>query len=123
MYLQSSVEGVGGHATFEPGRPAQAWFAEHAHAKKPFDLSRMFSFLDEDYAAGSNTALKYAQSYTLVHYLLHGDGGKLRPGFMDFLRRVYKGDASTTSFQDAIGVREQDFEKAWHAYARSLAGG
>jgi hypothetical protein len=119
--MEFSAQGVGGHATFEPGKPSPEFFAEHANAKKPFDLPRMFSFGYDDFAISSKALLKYAQSYTLVHFCLHGEGGKLRAGFIEYLRKVYKGDSSTTAFRDAIGVREQELEKAWHAYAHLLA--
>ena len=119
VYFEHSGKGLGGHATFEAGKPVRDMFAAHATEKKPFDLSRMFSFASADFMISSKATLKYAQSYSLVHFCLHGEGGKYRPGFLDYLRRAYMGDASSTSFRDAMKVREQDFEKAWHAYARA----
>jgi small nuclear ribonucleoprotein (snRNP)-like protein len=122
VYMESSGSGLGGHAVFAAGEPVPELFAAHADAKKPFDLPRMFAFLPEDFAIRNKALQKYAQSYSLVHYCLHGEGDTLRPRFFEYLRRVYRGDSSATAFDEALGVREKDFERAWHAYARTLSG-
>jgi hypothetical protein len=95
-------------------------FQAHARAKDPFDLTRVLSFSTGDYAATSDLNLKYAQSYTLVHFLLHGREGRYRAGFLEFLRAVYRNKGSSTDLKNALGVEWRPLEKEWHAYARGM---
>jgi hypothetical protein len=121
VYLAAGARGEPGKLSVAPGGTVPDMFREHAGAKKPFDLSRVLAFGSDDFAASSDLSLKYAQSYTLVHFLLHGDGEKHRPGFFDFLRGCWNGKSSMTDFKRAIGVREADLERAWSAYAAQKA--
>lgn len=120
-YMESSSSGAGGHATFELGKPVRPWFGEHASARKPYDLPGMFSLQSEDFMIRSKAGQKYAQAYTLVHYCMHGEGEKFRPGFLEYLRSVYQGQSSVTDFRKAMKVSEKKFEEGWHVYAASLA--
>jgi hypothetical protein len=105
---------------FEAGRPAMHHFATHAGAKKPLDLTRVLALSSGDYAASSDRDLKYAQSYTLVHFLLHGREGRYRPGFFAYLREVYRGKGSVTDLKRALDTNWRELEDEWSAYARSL---
>ncbi|MBK8100302.1 MAG: hypothetical protein IPK26_24640 [Planctomycetes bacterium] len=59
----------------------------------------------------------YAQSELLVRFLHEGQGGKYRPGFLDYTRRMLAGEAGLPAFQaafaattaDALAAIEHDF--------------
>ena len=110
----TSLEGEPGFATFDLSKPDANWYRAHADADKPYDFSRMMAFEPDDYFGSVDRALKYAQSYTLTHYLLFGTGDDGRDKFMDFMRSAYLGRSSSTDFQKIMEVkRKDDFEEAW----------
>lgn len=113
---------------FEPGRPHPVHFRAQANAKDPYDLTRVLSFSTGDYYASTDRDLKYAQSYTLVHYLLHGgedglaDGApRWRAGFLDYLRLVVRGKGSSTDLKRCLGTDWRELESGWKAYVRARA--
>ncbi len=117
-YFAAGFSGPPGRLSIQPGVEAPQHFKAHALADDPYDLSRVLTLGGDDFQASSNLALKYAQCYTLVHFCLHGEGGRHRAAFMDFLRGCWQGQSSMTHFKRAIGVRERDLEAAWTAYVR-----
>lgn len=118
-YLAYSLSGDAepGRARFQTSLSAKRWFELHAGAKDRYDLGRVLSLSSGDYTASVEADLKYAQSYTLVHYLLHGDGGALRPRFLAFVRGAYQGQGSPTHFKKALGGDVAALERGWHAWA------
>lgn len=106
---------------FEPGRPHAHHFRAQAAAEDPYELKRVLSFSVGDYLASSGSALKYAQSYTLVHLLLDGADGRYRAGFFDFLRRVYRGQGSATDLENCLDVRWKELDDEWKAHVRGKA--
>jgi hypothetical protein len=106
---------------FEPQRLEVRHFRLQAEAKKPIDLTRVLSLSVGDYFASSERDLKYAESYSLVHFLLHGGEGRYRAGFLDYLRGVYAGKGSATDLKRALDVDWRPLEEEWNAYARSCA--
>lgn len=115
-YMAACREGICSRAAYSKGKPNREHFARHRTADKSFDLSRVLAFDHGDFAASSNAALKYAQSYTLVHFCLHGGGDEQRVRFFDFFRRAYSGKSSMTAFKDAMVVKEKELESAWREY-------
>jgi hypothetical protein len=115
-YMASCREGPAARAYYSLGKLNEQHFATHRKAEKPYGLSRVLTMNHGDFVASTNAALKYAQSYTLVHFCLHGQGDEQRERFYDFFRRAYAGKSSMTDFKDAIGVKERDFEAAWGEY-------
>ena len=120
-YMRAGVGGLPAHRTFTPGAKIPEYFAMHASAKSPYELSRLLNFEAGDFLASSHSDLKYAQSYTLVHFCLHGDEGRYRRGFLDFLRSAWKGASSSQDFRKSMKIDEASFEKAWLAYVRANA--
>jgi hypothetical protein len=104
---------------FQPGRPLAGHFRAHTQAKDPFDLTRVLAFASEDYDVSSDRTLKYAQSYTLVHFLLHGAEGAHRAAFFEYLREVYAGKGSSTDLKRCLRRDWRTLEKAWHDHARN----
>ena len=80
------------------------------------------TFDSTDFLASSRADLKYAEAYTLVHFLLHAENGRRRPGFIAFLKSAFKGQASQTHFKDAIGGTDAEIERAWRAYVKMISG-
>jgi len=105
---------------FVAGAPEATRFQAHASAKDPFDLTRVLSFSSGDYFSTSDRLLKYAQSYTLVHFLLHGREGRYRAAFFEYLREVYRGKGSSTDLKSALGVDWRQLEKEWIAHVRGM---
>lgn len=65
--------------------------------------------------------LQYAQSWSVVHLLIHGDGGSYRKPFEQYLRMVSKGRSSSSAFR--VAFRTQDttaFRKRWEKYVTEL---
>lgn len=121
-YMAAGMSGPEARASFATGALDRGHFRVHALAKDPYDLSRVLAFGSEDFGASSKADLKYAQSYTLVQFCLHGEYGKHRKAFLAFMRGTYEGHASGKDFKDAIGMRESELEKAWTAYVKGIAG-
>lgn len=117
-YMACSLVGEPGRARYELGAIADHHFTTHRDAKKPYDLSRVLQFASGDFL-GSSIDLKYAQSYTLVHFFLHGAQGKYRPKFFAYLRSAYAGGASSTDFKKAFDVPEKELEMGWKAHVKS----
>lgn len=120
-YMAACREGIGSRAAYSKGKPNRDHFARHRQAlqsssEKPYDLSRVLSMNHGDFMASSNSALKYSQSYTLVHFCLHGGGDEQRERFFDFFRRAYAGKSSMSVFKDAMVIKEKELESAWREY-------
>ncbi|MEM6459808.1 MAG: DUF1570 domain-containing protein [Planctomycetota bacterium] len=47
--------------------------------------------------------LLYAQSWSLVYFLIHGEGGRYRPAFEDYLQHLAEGETSEDAFAAAFG--------------------
>ena len=116
-YMGTSLIVGTGSVSFEPGKPDPGYFQLHATAKKPYRMSRMLNMQTGDFVGGSKIGLKYAQSYSLVHFLLHGEKQAHREGFLKFIEGVYEGKSSSTHFKKCFDVKEKALEKAWHAHA------
>lgn len=116
-YMAAGVQSTA-PLVFVAGHPQTYSFQEHARAKDPFDLARVLSLSTSDYDASSGRMLKYAQSYTLVHFLLHGLKGKHRAGFFEYLRLVYRGRGSSTDLKNCLDIEWRELEKDWQAYVR-----
>lgn len=119
-YVATSVLGAP-PLVLEPGTPALHHFHAHAESKTAHDLTRVLSFSTTDYQTSDDPALKYAQSYTLVHFLLHGEDGRHRAGFFAYLRLVYAGRGSSSDLKKCLDVDWKKLERAWSEYAEAQA--
>ena len=121
-YMGASIIGNLGGTKVSVGEVARGHLARHGSAKKPYKLSRVINFNSGDFQGSTGRSLKYAQAYSLVHFCLHGEDGRYRNGFLDFVRGCYQGKSSSTHFKKAVGIgKEKEFDKVWLEYAR--AGG
>ena len=65
--------------------------------------------------------LQYDQSWSLVHFLIHGDGGKYRTAFEQYLLLVNQGQASRGAFRLAFGADNTvAFRRRWTRYLLTL---
>lgn len=64
------------------------------------------------------TAAFYAQSWALVHYLQHGEGGRLAAGVARYLESVNTGASIAEAVPSAFGLSLQDLESRLLAYIR-----
>jgi hypothetical protein len=120
-YIAGCVVGPRGRLVVEPGRAHELRFRAHASAEKELSLSRVLNLTTEDFWASSRQDLKYAQACTLVHFCLHGEDGRHRAAFLDFLRDAYRGQASSTDFKKRLGARdEREFEAAWRRHVQTI---
>jgi hypothetical protein len=118
-YMAWSLAGDAGKARFDLGAIAEHHFRAHREAKKPYTLSRVLQFAAGDFHPSTNADLKYSQSYTLVHFFLHGSGGKYHDKFFAFLRSAYAGGSSSTDFKKAFDVPEKELEEEWIAHVKN----
>ncbi len=118
-YMSSLRVGAPGHPRFDEGQRHERHFASHREAKDPYDLGRILTLSSGDFFSSSKADLKYAQSYTLVHFCLHGEERAHRAGFHEFLRGAYRGKGSSSDFKSALKIKEREFEKAWTGYVKS----
>jgi tetratricopeptide (TPR) repeat protein len=64
----------------------------------------------------------YAESWALIHYLLHGENGKYQAQFSTFVNLLVNEDVkSDEAFQKAFQSDYKQFEKQLREYARRLA--
>ena len=74
-------------------------------------------WLDHVNEGGGN--LEYAESWSVVHFLIFGEGQRFRPSFERFLVMMNQGRAWQASFQQAFGTRDlRRFSDRWYAYLK-----
>jgi hypothetical protein len=114
--VRAGCTGAPGALRFDPTGRDQGHFALHRAERKPYDLSRVLNFNAGDFAASSRADLKYAQAYTLVDFCMSAEEGRYRPSFVEFLRGVWRGQSSSTHFKNALGLKDNEIERAWKAW-------
>jgi hypothetical protein len=62
----------------------------------------------------------YDQAWSMVQFLAHGDNGKYRQPFVQFMGLVSRGSGSRTAFTEIFGDDDTAFEKRWREYWTSL---
>jgi hypothetical protein len=67
---------------------------------------------------GEQAALLYHQAWSMVHFLVYGEGARFQPPFERYLRLVNSGLASEPAFVRVFGADVGAFERRWKAYAR-----
>jgi hypothetical protein len=120
-YVKYGIEGKAGRLKFTPGVIVRPYLRAQAEADKPYDISRVLNLERSDFFASTDTQLKYAQAWSLLHFWLHGQGGARRDSFFEFLRRAYRGQSSMTEVRDVLEMDLDDFEEEWFAYVEEAA--
>jgi hypothetical protein len=71
----------------------------------------------------ADASLQYRQSWSIVHFLVHGDGGRWRAPFERYLGLINRGIAADEAFTQVFGEDLGPFQDAWAAYARAAKPG
>lgn len=119
-YVAASTVAAPEPIALELGFPNRQHFGSHGSASKPLSLSRTLGLQTPDFTAHTRASEMYAQSYTLVHWCLHADGGAHREDFFAYLRGAFEGRSSPTRFKKDMQL-PRDFEERWQAYSASEA--
>ncbi len=64
-----------------------------------------------------DAAMNYHQAWSMVHFLVYGDGGKYTSAFETYLRHLNNGLPSEEAFVRTFGPDIEQFEAAWKKYA------
>jgi hypothetical protein len=83
----------------------------------PFD--RMVAMTDAQWIATLDIK-NYDQAWAMVHFLVHGDGGKYRKAFSDFLRDCSTGTPAPVAFKQRFGADTKVFEERFRAFWTGL---
>jgi hypothetical protein len=88
--------------------------------KDPFSILHLLDMTDPGEFYGNNACVNYTASWTLTHYLLHGEDGSYRAPFI----RYIQGDAALTHgsnvLLEALGVDRPSFESGWKSHIRKI---
>lgn len=123
-YVAAGTSHPGRTLVFRPGELRRDYFELHARtaARDRLDPGRVLTLGPGDYRASTDRDLKYAQSYTLVHFLLHGEEQRYRPGLVDFLRAQGRGRKSSTELKKRLGISSwKTLEREWIEHVERLA--
>ncbi|MHC4217235.1 MAG: DUF1570 domain-containing protein, partial [Planctomycetota bacterium] len=89
----------------------------------PFD--RMLSMTSKQWSEAlenNDAAGLYTQSWSMVHFLVYGDGGRYLERFERYLRLVNAGYRSRESFVRAFETEDfEAFERRWRQYIESVS--
>ncbi len=70
--------------------------------------------------SNGSAQLQYEQAWSMVHFLVYGDGGKYSEAFSNYLRFLNAGARSYDAFVQAFGTNNVDnFEKRWIEFAQA----
>ncbi len=122
-YFRAGCFGPMGRMRVEPGAVIDTHFNAQKHNSKGFKLSRVLNIGKGDYLSGSDPAMKYAQSYTLVDFLLHGEESARREAFFKFIDWCYEGRSSSTHFKKVLDEGEKALEKGWAKHVDVVVDG
>lgn len=93
------------------------------HGDYCIDFDRIVQINPNDWGRTLNSSpetasLLYDQSWSMVHFLITADNGRLRKYFEQYLKLIGAGEAPMDAFAQAFGTREtDDFEKVWREFA------
>ena len=69
---------------------------------------------------GERSSRAYGAAWTLVHFLIHGDGGSRRDTFLKYARLESRGEGGPEAFRRLFGPDLGALEEAWHTYEERL---
>jgi hypothetical protein len=69
---------------------------------------------------GKLSVANYDQGWAMVHFLIHGDGGKYRDAFGRFMQAIGNHHPWRTAWADQFGNDTVGFEQRWSAYWSGL---
>ncbi len=87
------------------------------------DMDELLSLNNQQWTAalradGSRAELHYAQAWSMVYYMIHGDDGRYLGSFEVYLRLLSEGHPHTKAFRSAFGFAAlEGIEKRWRNFA------
>jgi tetratricopeptide (TPR) repeat protein len=98
-----------------------AAFVRHARLLRERELLPLKTLLVVDqtspfYLETDKKNLFYAESWALIHYLLHDGGGKRRPQFGKFIQAMAQGKSASDSFNAAFQIDIATLERELRSY-------
>lgn len=97
---------------------------EAIKADRHIPYSKLLTMTDAEWmarlnAGGSGVGLQYDQSWSIVHFLVHGDN-RYRTAFMRYLLDINRGKTSDEAYKRSFGSSAESFERAWREYMLKL---
>ena len=83
---------------------------------RPIDEMIRMTGMDSFYAEGRDE--RYAASWLLVHFLMHGDAGAHAAPFARYLAREIREDVTAADFYKEIGMTPEQLQAAFEKHAR-----
>lgn len=94
-------------------------FRRHYAAEDVYEADRVTGFVDTDFDARSDADLAYAQSYTLLYYMLHAAPEDMQKGFLAYLPGAWESRGTNTHLKKAIGRREwKKVDEGWAEFVK-----
>lgn len=110
---------VGAEPIFDPDRRNAARLARAARVSAYHLPTTAFAMSCADFCADSNSdTASHAVAYAWVHFLLHGEKGKYRAGYMQFLSAVREGHGTASAFRRLVAQDPEEMREEFEAYLR-----
>jgi len=89
---------------------------------RPLSLRAYMTQSEEAFAASdARTSVNYAQGWSVIHFLLHGQGQAGRRACKAYFHALREGQTPARAFERAFGGFDLDaLDRAWQAYVRRL---
>lgn len=89
----------------------------------PLPLSRLLVVdrSSKEYSKKATTAMIYAQSWALVHYLILGENGRRRPMVAEYVRQIASGASAEASAKAVFGPDLKAIEQGLESYSKQNA--
>jgi len=105
---------------FDPRTPLRDYI-KRIGDKEPLHLAALLGSKSGDALwSGDRVVVAYGASWTLVHFLMHGDKGTHRAAFEDYARAEAEGRGGYETFARLFGPDLAALEDAWHRYEADL---
>jgi hypothetical protein len=62
--------------------------------------------------------MRYTASWMLVHFLMQGEGGRHRAGFMRYIAKEAAGEPGAAAFYEALGLQPDELQKAFEDHVK-----
>jgi hypothetical protein len=105
---------------FDPRSPLNDYLKK-IRVDGPIPLRQLLTARAGDpFWSGGRGDRAYNASWTLVHFLLHGDKGRYKRPFGEYARAEAAGEGGVETFSELFGTDLAALETAWHKYEANL---
>ena len=107
------------HFFGKPGRKQRGRLRNLFECGPPLPVDRLMADSPQDFMA--HAAQRYAQSWTVVHYIMEGDHGRWKPLLKAYLEHLRAGTSPVNSYNRTFGrIDMDDFEEGWRKHVMKL---